>query len=86
MSSYRIWAPDVTTATSRNATIMTGAEVLSLEWDHRSDRLVSDTIVFKFRLQLCLWLVRWFVEEYLIAAMLEKIILVRHLQMGLTFV
>lgn len=38
--TVRIWQPDVTEATSRSATITTGAQVLSLEWDLRSDRLL----------------------------------------------
>lgn len=36
----RIWAPDNTAATTRNATIYTGAEIMSLEWEYKTDRLV----------------------------------------------
>lgn len=36
----RIWTPDAAASTSRNATIYCGAEILSLEWENKSDRLV----------------------------------------------
>lgn len=38
--TVRVWNSDSGSSTSRNATIYCGAEVLSLEWDYKSDRLV----------------------------------------------
>ncbi|KAI5077876.1 hypothetical protein GOP47_0007700 [Adiantum capillus-veneris] len=38
--TVRIWNSDPGSSTSRNATIYCGAEVLSLEWDFKSDRLL----------------------------------------------
>ncbi|KAJ7561480.1 hypothetical protein O6H91_03G030300 [Diphasiastrum complanatum] len=38
--TIRIWASDATASTSRNATIYCGAEILSLEWENRSNRLL----------------------------------------------
>ncbi|KAG5558723.1 hypothetical protein RHGRI_008622 [Rhododendron griersonianum] len=36
----RIWTCDSATPASRNATIYCGAEIMSLEWDCKSDRLL----------------------------------------------
>lgn len=38
----RIWTCDSATPASRNATIYCGAEIMSLEWDCKSDRLVCN--------------------------------------------
>lgn len=38
--TVRIWNSDSESSTSRNATIYCGAEVMSLEWDYKSDRLL----------------------------------------------
>lgn len=38
--TVRVWNSDSGSSTSRNATIYCGAEVLSLEWDYKSDRLL----------------------------------------------
>jgi len=38
--NVRIWALDNAAATSRNAAICTGVEVMSLEWEYKSDRLL----------------------------------------------
>ncbi|XP_020247469.1 WD repeat-containing protein 91 homolog isoform X2 [Asparagus officinalis] len=38
--TVRIWTHDSSTPTSRNATIFCGAEVMSLDWECRSDRLL----------------------------------------------
>ncbi|KAJ0659710.1 putative transcription factor WD40-like family [Helianthus annuus] len=43
--TVRIWTYDSSTSASRNATIYCGAEIMSLEWDCKSDRLVY---YFKF--------------------------------------
>ncbi|KAJ0468329.1 putative transcription factor WD40-like family [Helianthus annuus] len=38
--TVRIWTYDSSTSASRNATIYCGAEIMSLEWDCKSDRLL----------------------------------------------
>ncbi|KAL8193847.1 hypothetical protein R6Q57_026089 [Mikania cordata] len=38
--TVRIWSYDSSTSASRNATIYCGAEIMSLEWDCKSDRLL----------------------------------------------
>ncbi|KAK3010414.1 hypothetical protein RJ639_012901, partial [Escallonia herrerae] len=38
--TVRIWTYDSSSPTSRNATIYCGAEIMSLEWDCKSDRLL----------------------------------------------
>ncbi|GMP85561.1 hypothetical protein CsSME_00038661 [Camellia sinensis var. sinensis] len=38
--TVRIWTYDPSTPASRNATIYCGAEIMSLEWDCKSDRLL----------------------------------------------
>ncbi|XP_010671570.2 uncharacterized protein LOC104888331 [Beta vulgaris subsp. vulgaris] len=38
--TVRIWTYDSSTSASRNATIYSGAEILSLDWDSKSDRLL----------------------------------------------
>ncbi|CAA0812962.1 Unknown protein [Striga hermonthica] len=38
--TVRIWTYDSSASTSRNATIYCGAEIMSLEWDCKSDRLL----------------------------------------------
>ncbi|KAL3700992.1 hypothetical protein R1sor_019014 [Riccia sorocarpa] len=38
--TVRIWTPDAAASTSRNATIYCGAEIMSLEWENKSDRLL----------------------------------------------
>ncbi|XP_024989494.1 WD repeat-containing protein 91 homolog isoform X4 [Cynara cardunculus var. scolymus] len=38
--TVRIWTYDASTSASRNATIYCGAEIMSLEWDCKSDRLL----------------------------------------------
>ncbi|KAJ9139813.1 hypothetical protein P3X46_030511 [Hevea brasiliensis] len=38
--TVRIWTYDSSTPTSRNATIYCGAEIMSLDWDCKSDRLL----------------------------------------------
>ncbi|XP_065868898.1 uncharacterized protein [Euphorbia lathyris] len=38
--TVRIWTYDSTTPTSRNATIYCGAEIMSLDWECKSDRLL----------------------------------------------
>ncbi|KAJ8616237.1 hypothetical protein MRB53_035609 [Persea americana] len=38
--TVRIWTYDSSTPTSRNATIYCGAEILSLDWESKSDRLL----------------------------------------------
>ncbi|XP_037495359.1 WD repeat-containing protein 91 homolog isoform X2 [Jatropha curcas] len=38
--TVRIWTYDSSTSTSRNATIYCGAEILSLDWECKSDRLL----------------------------------------------
>ncbi|XAR52267.1 hypothetical protein NMG60_11020235 [Bertholletia excelsa] len=38
--TVRIWTYDASTPASRNATIYSGAEIMSLEWDCKSDRLL----------------------------------------------
>lgn len=38
--TVRIWSYDSSTPTSRNATIYCGAEIMSLDWESRSDRLL----------------------------------------------
>lgn len=37
---HRIWTYDSATPASRNATIYCGAEIMSLDWECKSDRLV----------------------------------------------
>ncbi|KAI3794677.1 hypothetical protein L1987_37310 [Smallanthus sonchifolius] len=41
--TVRIWTYDSSTSASRNATIYCGAEIMSLEWDCKSDRLIKCT-------------------------------------------
>ncbi|XP_059077383.1 uncharacterized protein LOC131058528 isoform X2 [Cryptomeria japonica] len=38
--TVRIWTYDSSTPTSRNATIYCGAEIMSLDWEYKSDRLL----------------------------------------------
>ncbi|PKI51452.1 hypothetical protein CRG98_028163 [Punica granatum] len=42
--TVRIWTYDSSTSPSRNATIYCGAEIMSLDWECKSDRLVYEII------------------------------------------
>ncbi|GFZ06411.1 plastidic pyruvate kinase beta subunit 1 [Actinidia rufa] len=45
--TVRIWIYDSSTPASRNATIYCGAEIMSLEWDCKSDRLVWNSASYE---------------------------------------
>ncbi|KAF5196005.1 Wdr91, partial [Thalictrum thalictroides] len=43
--TVRIWTYDSSTPTSRNAAIYCGAEIMTLDWECKSNRMVSNSYV-----------------------------------------